>query len=191
MDGLWDHGSDRFFPGPVLAPYGTCVDPAFERFDLFSAEGFGQFGWGHDLVWVMAGDSGNQLTFAGLTGDDRFGLQGRVALIEPEIGFAFRRVRAMTGKTAVGKDGQDFATEAALLLLLLSFRRGRDGQTKDETDGDSDSGLRNRSVEHGFRVQRCRDDVMGWREGSLYKDTLNLGEGQSDSSRAFDLELNS
>ena len=27
--------------------------------------------------------------------------------------------------------------------------------------------------------------------GTLYKDTLNLGEGQSDSSRAFDLEPNS
>ena len=88
-----------------MAPDGTSVDPAFERFDLFRAERFGKFGWGHDLVWIMAGDSGNQLTFAGLTGDDRFGLQGRVALIEPEIGFAFRRVRAMASKTAVGKDG--------------------------------------------------------------------------------------
>lgn len=27
--------------------------------------------------------------------------------------------------------------------------------------------------------------------GTLYKDTLNLGEGQSDSSRAFELEPNS
>ena len=185
MDGLWDQRSERFFPGPVLAPDGTCVDPACERFDLFRAERFGQFGWGHDLVWVMTCDSGNQLTFAGLTGDDRFGLQGRVALIEPEIGFAFRRVRAMTGKTAVGKDRKNFATEAALLLNLLSVCHGRTNQTEHETEGDSGSGVRNRSVEHGFRVQRCRDDVLWWRVGSLFQGYFKFGRGAIGFIQSF------
>lgn len=97
----------------------------------------------------------------------------------------------MTGKTAVGKNRQDFATETAVLLGLLSLRDGRNGQTEDETEGDSDGGVRNRSVEHGFEVQRFREDVLEGGVGTLYKDTLNLGEGQSDSSRAFDLEPNS
>lgn len=76
MDGLGNHGSERFFPGPVLAPDGTCVDPAFERFDLFRAERFGQFGWRHDLIRIMTCDAGDQLAFAGFAGNDGIGLEG-------------------------------------------------------------------------------------------------------------------
>lgn len=81
-------------------------------------------------------------------------------MIEPEIRFAFRRIGAMAGKTAVGKDRKNFATETAVLLRLLSLRDGRNGQAEDETEGDSDGDFRNRSVEHGFEVQRFREDVL-------------------------------
>ena len=55
-----------------MAPNGTCVDPAFEHFDLFRAERFGQFGWRHDLIGIMTGDAGDQLAFAGFAGNDGF-----------------------------------------------------------------------------------------------------------------------
>lgn len=72
MDRFGKIWPDWFFPGPVLAPNGTCVDPAFERFDLFRAERFGQFGWRHDLIGIMTGDAGDQLAFAGFAGNDGF-----------------------------------------------------------------------------------------------------------------------
>jgi hypothetical protein len=90
-----------------------CVP--FQQIDLGRFELPRRFSRRHDLVLVRTRDPQDE--FAGIRlarRDDRNpfpGPKNPVALVEPELGLARRRVRTMTMITGVRKDGQDLPVE--------------------------------------------------------------------------------
>ena len=74
-------------------------------------------------------DARDQLALVRLAGHDRPGLDGVVALVEPQVGLAGGAVRAVAGEAVLGQDRPDVAVVFELVgpvvALILKANRAR------------------------------------------------------------------
>ena len=99
--------------------FGTFGDPAFEGFLLRRAQGFVRVLGRHLLVFVVGEDAGDECAFVRLAKNDGEvaglgGLQGILADMEAEAGFAVSFVGAVTVEAFVREDRADVAIELDL-----------------------------------------------------------------------------
>ncbi len=92
----------------ILAPRG---DPAAQRLDLGRGEGLAGLRGRHALGGVFRRDPLDQRTLVRLAGHDGAGGAGGLLDVEPQVGLAMLRVRAVAGETLVRQDRADVAVE--------------------------------------------------------------------------------
>lgn len=93
---------------------GSLFDPADEELLFVFGQWLRMVRRRHAVV-VAAGDAGDDFACLGITGSDRAVAvavrNGRIADIQPEVGFACAGIGAMTGEAAVREDRPDIAIE--------------------------------------------------------------------------------
>ena len=100
---------------------GALVDPAFEDVDLRRRELFASPRRRHALLDIRVRDATDQL-------GKRRACQGRVAVVEAELGFALLLVGTVALEAVVGEDRADVAVEADGVRICLAVRCRRADQ---------------------------------------------------------------
>ena len=152
---------------PVPRPRRAFFHPTFEQLDLRGLERLVVLRRRHHVVLVLRGDAADQLALfqrprhhrdlAGLPLAKR-----RVLHVEPQLGLALVRVRAVAGEAVLGKDRTDVAVE--IELRRGEFRAGRDGKREEQRQG----GKRGDAVGHKDQTGKLRD-------GSKISTVLEVG----------------
>ena len=78
--------------------------------------------------------------FVRLAGHDGFGLDGLVALVEPQVGLARGAVGPVAGEAVLGQDGPHVAVVFDLLLRGVDGETNRGGTEDAEKRQNSESG---------------------------------------------------
>ena len=96
-------------------------DPPSQRFLLPDRELFMRLAWWHHFLFVLACDAPPEFGFRQLTRQDRPDpiafRRGSLESIQPQPGFPFRRVRAVTGKTVVRENRANIPVESHLFAI--------------------------------------------------------------------------
>ena len=104
----------RFFNrrvGPVRVIVGPVFDPANEQFLLVLAERLVGTGSRHDLVWIVAENTQDQLAVLWVAGHDRVGVDGILTDVETKVAFAVFLVGTVAIVASIRKNGADIAIE--------------------------------------------------------------------------------
>ena len=134
------HGrSLRFGKRPVRPPGRAGGDPVSQQVDLDGLELAGALPRGHDLVLLLARDAVEELAFLRVAGRDDGDVVARaeepLALIEPELGLAARRIGAMAVEARVREDWEDLPIEVD---RLGGARGERGAEGKEEQPGEKE-----------------------------------------------------
>jgi hypothetical protein len=118
----------------VVSPLG---DPTGECVDLSGRELLARIGRRHALGCVGGCDPLDNRTPCRLAGDDRPGLNRKLADVQTEIRFAMGRIRAVAGEAFVRQDRPDVAVEVD---RLGGERKSGPGDEQKESRDDSRRG---------------------------------------------------
>ncbi len=109
----------------MLVPDRLFLDPALDQRNLLARQAMTGAGGRHAFVGRSRCNAADQVARGRIAVDNHRGpvAAGENALppIEPQVGFAFRVIRTVTGKTGLGKDRPDLAIE-----IDLGGRLGRE-----------------------------------------------------------------
>ena len=106
------------------------MDPSLEQFDLFCGQGFAGIGRRHEILGILRGDAGDDLTLSGITGHDRVVSSqigpGPLWGVETQFGLAVILIGAVAVEAVVGQNRADVPIE---LNGLISGRQPRPEET--------------------------------------------------------------
>ena len=88
---------------------GASRNPLFEHIFLLLAQGLGGRGRRHHFVTVGGVDPGNELAGFDVARCDRAGFDGRLALVEAQVGFASGAIGPVAREAVFGEDGANVA----------------------------------------------------------------------------------
>ena len=100
-----------FNVGPMRLVFRAGGDPPFQQIFLRSGQHLVRFGRRHDFVGISREDMLHELAGLGLAGNDGFPLEGDIAIIEAQLGFALIFVVPMADETVFGEDRPDVPIE--------------------------------------------------------------------------------